>query len=138
MNLREFLTERLPAAARVLVGGPTEPRPIAPFALEKGGKITGNPHSAEGATIEGGGIVVNPGFALQMTGGSVELMMGEGMGGGTAGRFRCSCGDVGMCSLASTTDPLTGVSTLKCQPDETCTQCTFKLVLDPKVRLVIA
>jgi hypothetical protein len=134
MNLREFLTERLPAAARVLVGGPLEPKPIAPFSLEAGGKITGDPHSAQGATIEEGGITLNPGFALQMAGGSVNLMMD----GGTAGRFRCSCGDVGKCSLVSATDPLTGVSTLKCQPDETCTQCIFKLVLDPKVRLVIA
>jgi hypothetical protein len=136
MTLREFFTERLPAAARILIGRSTvEPRPISPIAVEEGATVTGIAHAREGAAIEGGGIIVQPGFDLKIADGAVALMMAAG---GTAGRFRCSCGDVGKCSLVSTTDPMTGVSTLKCQPDATCTQCKFTLVLDPKFRLVIA
>jgi hypothetical protein len=143
MDLREFFTERLPTAVRILVGQPLEPRSISPFALERGATISGDAHSPTGAEIKGGGIIVQPDFALQTTAGGVELMMKPaGMAGGTAGRFRCSCAEQvgGTCSLVSTIDTGTGTATLKCESgkDSPCPQCKFTLVLDPKVHLVIA
>lgn len=98
------LWETVDAWARDVLG---RPREIAPFLLDDGAQLEGDPSSPEGAVVTGH-VTMHPDWNYEIRGNSTVVVFQKSKGSSSGGTFECYCTEYGSCV------PYIGEKTIVC------------------------